>query len=117
MPINSKQKGARAERQLSKALSEYLGVSARRSQQYCGASSDSSDIVSNLVCHLECKAVERLNLGEAYAQAKEDASHSGKVPIVCHKKNRGEWMMTLALKDLKRFVLENKHIFFPSDTI
>ena len=36
--------------------------------------------------HIECKAVERLNLYDAMAQAKHDA-RLGELPVVIHKKN------------------------------
>lgn len=42
MPINSKQKGARFERQLASRLREY-GYPARRTAQYCGNTGDASE--------------------------------------------------------------------------
>ena len=41
--MNSKQKGARGERELSSKLKEY-GYETRRGQQYCGANGD-ADVV------------------------------------------------------------------------
>ena len=52
---NSRAKGARGERELADALT-MLGVSARRSVQYCGKGTDSGDlIVDGFPHHLECK--------------------------------------------------------------
>ena len=50
---NSKQKGARGERELSSKLKEY-GYSTRRGQQYCGANGD-ADVVGLNGVHIEVK--------------------------------------------------------------
>jgi hypothetical protein len=52
---------------------------------------------------VESKAVERLNVPAAMARAVEDAAAAGKLPVLCHKRNRGEWLLTLRLEDLPRF--------------
>lgn len=96
--INSRQKGARAERLLSHALNALLdeeGITTRRGQQFCGANGD-ADIVGLPEIHIECKAVERLNIYDAIDQAKRDA-RKGELPTVFHKKNRKEWLVTMPL--------------------
>ena len=96
--INSRNKGARFERQVA----EYLrtkGYSARRGQQFSG-SPDSPDVVSNFPLHIEAKAVEKLNLDKAYAQAESDGGN--KPPCVIHKKNRKPIMITMKLDDFIR---------------
>jgi len=98
--INSRQKGAAGERELSKYL-EKFGYVARRGRQYSG-SPDSPDVVSDFPCHIECKRVEALNLSKAYEQAVADASD--KPPCVIHRKNRTPWMITLSLDDFIRLV-------------
>lgn len=62
---NSRQKGARGERELARILREY-GYDCRRGQQYCGANGD-ADVVGLEGIHIECKRVERLNLEDALA--------------------------------------------------
>mgnify|MGYP007029125919 FL=1 len=58
--INSRSKGARYERELSKYLSEN-GFPARRGQQFAGGS-DSPDVVSDeFPFHIEAKHVPALN--------------------------------------------------------
>lgn len=94
---NGMQKGKAGERELSKVLTSLFGVAVRRGQQYSGIEGD--DVVGLPYVHVECKRVEKLNLDLAYAQSKRDAKE-GETPIVCHRKNRGEWMVTLALADL-----------------
>ena len=51
--------------------------------------------------HIECKAVEKLNLEAAYAQSVRDAEAAGKeeIPVVVHKKSRKPAMITMALTD------------------
>lgn len=93
---NSRQKGARAERALAKKLREW-GYEARRGQQFSGANGD-ADVVGLPNIHIECKHVERLNIHEAMDQSKRDAREN-EVPIVCHKKNNTEWLVTLRLDD------------------
>lgn len=94
MSINSRQKGARAERQLAKKLRDY-GYECRRGQQYCGANGD-ADVVGLEGIHIECKHVERLNIYDAISQARHDAK-DGELPTVFHKKNNCEWLVTMPL--------------------
>jgi hypothetical protein len=74
------------------------GYDARRGQQFSG-SPDSPDVICAQLSglHFEVKAVERLNVNEAIAQAVEDAGD--KIPIVAHKRNRGEWLVTMRAND------------------
>ena len=51
--VNSKQKGARFERQLAGHIRDY-GYKARRGQQYCGANGD-ADVVGLPGIHIEAK--------------------------------------------------------------
>ena len=111
MPINSRAKGARGERLFCQAVNDLYGITARRSQQYCGHTGDAADIVSDLNAHLEIKCVERLNLAQAFDQARTDSSKSGRTPVDAHKKNRGPWMITMALSDLGKFIEDNQHLF------
>lgn len=93
---NSKQKGARGERELSSKLQEY-GYDTRRGQQYCGANGD-ADVIGLPGIHIECKRVERLNIYDAIGQAKSDAKHD-EIPTVFHRKDRCEWLVTMTLED------------------
>lgn len=103
MAINSRQKGARFERTLAHKLSEY-GYKCRRGQQYCGANGD-ADVVGLPGVHIEAKAVERLNLYDAMAQSKHDAK-PGEIPVVMHKKNNCNILVTLELPDFMKFYTE-----------
>lgn len=107
---NSRRKGAKGELEFAKTLREMFGVNASRTLQYCGRSPDSSDVVSDLSCHFEVKRVEKLNISKAMEQSIRDASYSGRTPVVAHRRNGEEWMFTIRLKDIKRFVEENHEI-------
>lgn len=95
--INSRQKGARGERAFAKLLREY-GYEAERGCQHAGGK-DSPDVKSNMIgCHWEIKFVEKLNLHNAMEQSKRDAG-TGEMPIVGHKRNREEWLVTQPFED------------------
>lgn len=93
---NGRAKGKRAELELAHVLRDY-GYDTRRGQQYCGANGD-ADVVGLPGVHIECKRVERLNLEDAVAQAQRDA-RPGEMPVVMHRRNRGQWLVTMPLAD------------------
>lgn len=93
--MNSRKKGKRGELELARTLSSY-GYDCRRGVQYKGGT-DSPDVVGLPHIHIECKRVERLNLDDAFSQAKRDAGD--KIPSVFHRKNNGDWMVTMRLSD------------------
>lgn len=95
--MNSRQKGARIERQFRDQLREQ-GYEARRGQQFSGANGDPDVVCEDLPwIWFEVKGVERLQLDKAMEQAKRDAK--GKVPIVAHKKKHQDWMITLPAEE------------------
>lgn len=95
---NSRAKGCRGELELAHWLTD-RGHPARRGQQYSG-SPDSPDVICPSLpgVHLEVKRTECLRIHEAVAQAVNDAGD--KVPVVAHRRNRGEWLAVLRLADL-----------------
>lgn len=93
---NGRQKGKKGELELAHILRDY-GYDTRRGQQYCGANGD-ADVVGLPGVHVECKRVERLNLEDAVAQAKRDA-RPGEMPVVMHRRNRGQWLVTMPLEN------------------
>jgi Holliday junction resolvase len=102
---NSRQKGARGERELAAVLREH-GFECRRGQQYCGANGD-ADVVGLPGVHIECKRVESLNIHKAMEQAKSDAREN-ELPAVFHRKNGKPWLVTMTLEDwMKIFKGEN----------
>ena len=130
--MNSRQKGARGERQWRDEL-RAQGYAARRGQQFSG-SPDSPDVVCDALpwIHFEVKAVEKLNIYDAMEQAIRDAGKSEvrslksegnhltpahsprggegegsrlrKVPIVAHRRNFRPWMITMTAETFFRFL-------------
>lgn len=101
--INSKDKGARFER----CLADYFkskGYNAHRTAQYCGNTGEAADIVGLLGIHVEAKHQETMRLYEWMQQAIHDAEASGKnvMPVVFHKKNRAEVLVTMRLDEWMR---------------
>ena len=96
MAINSRRKGKTGELELSKKLKEY-GYETRRGQQYSGANGD-ADVVGLNGVHIECKRVEKLNLEDAVTQSVHDA-RKNETPVVMHRKNHKEWLVTMRLVD------------------
>ena len=96
--IKSKDKGARFERELASIFREY-GYDSRRTAQYCGNTGDASDVVGLNGIHIEAKHQEKMHLYGWIAQAKRDAKASGNIPVVFHKKNYAEILVTMTLDD------------------
>jgi Holliday junction resolvase len=118
--MNSREKGARGEREWAEYLRRH-GFEASRGQQFSGGV-DSPDVKSNLHwVHWEVKRVENLNIWSAYDQAKKDSGvkfsgqelpfGNSKTPVVAYRRNRSEWMVTLAADDFMKILkkLEDFH--------
>lgn len=106
MPINSRDKGARGEREAAKALIDCFEgkVQARRGQQFSG-SPDSPDVISSIPgIYWEIKRSERGSgaMQDWMAKAKSDGN-SKDVPCVLHRKNNSPWIVTIHLSDLIEF--------------
>lgn len=95
--VNSRAKGARAERELANLLKEH-GLTARRTQQFCGKAGDADvDCMELASYHIECKMVEHLNIHNAMTQALNDCKD--KTPICVHRKNNKPWLVTMYIED------------------
>ena len=106
--MNSRQKGARGEREAAKFLTAE-GFAARRGQQFAGGT-DSPDVVCESLpgLHFEIKRVERGNPYDWVAQAKRDAGY--KLPVVLHRRNDCEWLAILPAQDFLRIVRESTFV-------
>ena len=93
--MNSRSKGKRGELEWRDVIRSH-GYEARRGQQFSG-NPDSPDVVTNLPYHFEVKRVERLNIDNAMKQAESECGD--KPPVVAHRKNGGQWMVTLLAPD------------------
>ena len=105
MAVNSKQKGARFERQLASKFRDY-GYDSRRTAQYCGNTGDASDVVGLEGIHIEAKHQERMQLYEWMDQAKRDSKDTGNMPVVFHKKNNSEILVTMQFDSFMKLYKE-----------
>jgi Holliday junction resolvase len=98
--MNSRQKGARGEREAAAEWSRVFGVHARRGQQFSGSKDSPDIVVGHGGIHVEVKRTERGNPYDWVDQAKADCG--GKVPVVLHKRNTRKWLLIVELEDAPR---------------
>lgn len=96
MPINSKQKGKRFEREVSHLFKDW-GYEAHRSAQFKGNTGQAADVEGVPYIHIEAKHQERMNLYDWYEQAERDAraNGEGRLPVVIHKQNNKPVLVTM----------------------
>ncbi len=107
--VNSRQKGAAAEREVAQLFRSY-GFKARRGQQFSGANGDPDVVVHPFPeLHVEVKRRKRVSLDEAIATAKEN--DPARTPIIWHRDNHEPWKVTMNgddfLEMLQRFTAPN----------
>ena len=102
--INSRNKGKRGELEAAKVWSKLFGVEMRRSQQFCGRSDESDDIIGQPGVSFEVKRTARTNVQRVVAKAVEDAAE-GRVPGVLHRGDHQPWLVSLQLHDLPELVV------------
>lgn len=97
---SARDKGARYELELVHILRDFYGYPVRRGYVF----QHESDVIGLQGVHIECKAVERLNIRKAYKQAVEEAlERADGVPVVFHHKAREGWLVTMSLEDFMDF--------------
>jgi Holliday junction resolvase len=115
MTINSRAKGARGEREWASYLRDQ-GWTAERGAQHAGRAKDTRGLVSEAPdvltnCpHLsfEVKRVEKLQLDNAMAQAISDSEGLDVFPVVAHRKNNSDWLITLRADDFFKIYNESE---------
>lgn len=97
--MNSREKGKRGERRWRDVLRDAGFLKAHRGAQYRGGA-DSPDVQCPELpgVHFEVKAVERLNIWDAIAQAIRDAGAS-KTPVLAHTRNHSGWLVTMRAEE------------------
>ena len=96
---NSRDKGKRGEREVARWLRDHGYAEARRGCQYSGEKGN-PDVVGLDGVHIEVKYREQGH-GQLYdwlAQSKHD-SQGKLLPIVMHRKNNCEWLVTMRAED------------------
>lgn len=108
--MNRCAKGKRVERLIVNWLKSHGVSSARRTQQYCGASEgETSDIQAHIelpMWHLECKGTKSATvpdciLKEWLAQIKRDCPE-GKIAVILHKPNGRDVRALMRLADYSK---------------
>lgn len=100
----SKAKGARFELEIAHWFLANGFPDAHRTAQYCGKTGNAGDVEGIPGLHIETKHVERLNLYDAWHQAVHDntAKGRGDIPVIIHKRNREDTLVTLNLADFTK---------------
>jgi hypothetical protein len=102
MPINSQQKGKRAEREVAKLINKYLGTNVRRTPQSGGMSikGDIIDINPDSAAfnyHFEVKDQKKLMIPKWWEQIDDDCP-VGKQPVNVFKMN-AQFYATMQFRD------------------
>ncbi|MGN8818581.1 hypothetical protein ACTNEN_09705 [Oribacterium sp. HCP28S3_H8] len=93
---SSRDKGKRGELELVNLIRDTWGYDVRRGKVFY----HESDMVGLDGIHPEIKRKERLNVDDAMQQAVEEAAkRKDGLPTVFHRKDRGEWLVTMKLSD------------------
>lgn len=96
----SQRKGAAGERELAALLARY-GYRVERGGSL--SFGEAPDLVGLPGVHIEVKRVERLNVGEAMAQAVRDSERfQDGAPALFHRRNRQPWLVTMLFEDWMR---------------
>lgn len=97
MGKTSQRKGAAGERELAALLSA-AGYDCQRGGSL--SFGEIPDVLGLPGIHIECKRVERLNVGEAMEQAIRDSDRMlDGMPALFHRRNRKPWLVTMRLED------------------
>ena len=96
----SRDKGARGERHVAALFKEY-GYDAERTAQHCGNTGDAPDVKGIPLIHAEVKFQEKMRLYDWMAQAVRDSDAEGKgnKPVVFHKANYKDLLVTMRFED------------------
>lgn len=97
---DSRDKGARGEREVAKYLAERGWVAERGGQQGAGGDAKRPDVFHNIpFVHIEVKRVEAFScVQRAMAQSIKDAGPELE-PTVWSRSNHGEWFVTIRAED------------------
>lgn len=104
MACNSRKKGSRGELEAAHELNAVLpNARARRAQQYSGTEGTSDLIAPGLPnLWLEVKRRQSLNLQKVMEESLENCG--GLAPVILHRKDNAEWLVTFRLTDLRTVV-------------
>lgn len=97
MGRSQQRKGAAGERELAALLSA-AGYECQRGGSL--SFGEIPDVLGLPGIHIECKRVEKLNVGKAMEQAIRDSERMlDGLPALFHRRNRKPWLVTMRLQD------------------
>jgi len=101
--VNSRDKGARGERDARDAVREYWHAHKciRAGQANGSYSADLLDALPN--AHVEVKRIKRIPATDFVKQAQRDRQPT-EFPVVLMREDEGEWLVVFPLKDSDAFV-------------
>lgn len=93
-------KGAAFERTVAGLFKDY-GYNASRTAQHCGKTGQAADVKGVPGLSIECKAQEKMHLYDWMEQAVRDATAQGEgnIPVVIHKQNYKDILVTMRFSD------------------
>lgn len=101
MACNAKRKGSEGEREAAHALNAVLPhAKARRAQQFAG-----HHTAADLVCEgldgvmVEVKRRQSMNIHKVMSESVQHCK-DGVLPMILHRKDNEQWLMTIRLEDL-----------------
>ena len=96
-----REKGARFERHLASLLRDEGFHDAERTAQHSGKNGGEPDVKGLPGIHIEAKHQEKMCLYDWMDQAKRDVAEkkSTDIPVVMHKKNNAEILVTMRFDD------------------
>lgn len=97
----SRNKGKRGERAFCLLCKEHGYDNVHRTAQVMGKTGEAGDVEGLPGIHVEVKNQERMQLYDWLAQSVRDAEANGKerIPIVAHKKNNADWIISMKASD------------------
>lgn len=104
MAINSRRKGKVGELEAAAEWNRLVpNAHARRSQQHSGTES-ASDLIAPGTPHLwlEVKRTQAINLQAVMEKSREQCGDL--TPVILHRKNDTDWLVTFRLEDVQKFV-------------
>ena len=93
-------KGKAGEREFANLLKS-LSIEARRGRQYCGLP-ESPDVIGPDGLYIEVKRRKRITIQAHLAEARATAGGLA-VPVLAHRRDREDWMVTIYAADLVKF--------------
>ena len=97
MPPNSRDKGARGEREfINDHLRPYWPAACRNIDQF---GDDKRDCLNVAGCHFQIKRTERFEVWKAIDQAETEAKQYD-LPIVAFRRNRSKWYCVIEADEL-----------------